>query len=46
VGDLGTEVLLGNTPAGDLWPLIVTVPWAALIVIERAFLPRRPAVHR
>lgn len=41
----GVEVVSGHAGTGDLWPLIVTAPWAALIVVERAF-PRRSAASR
>lgn len=41
----GAEVLTGGMAAHDVWPLVVTVPWAALIVVERAW-PSRSATAK
>jgi hypothetical protein len=39
----GAETVSGHAGAHDLWPLVVTAPWAALIVIERAWPSRSKA---
>jgi hypothetical protein len=41
----GAETLSGHAGTHDLWPLVVTVPWAALVVIERT-LPRRSVLAK
>jgi hypothetical protein len=44
-GIWGAQEVFGSGSIHDLWPLIVTVPWGALIVVQRAKPAKRPA-HR